>query len=214
MRLQTPTGEIVIEIPETARKIAVLHSATTDSTLLLYCILKEIETTGAATEVLVLQKGGEPTAYNCSLVKACNALFLSPKVEVLPQVGPSHVALRAVLMTYVRRSDIDFLYTSAIANPPLSANILGTPPTKPSEESEKVKLPFRKFTRADIIKAYYDLGIQEMLKFTRTCADYPYGVCNRCFFCNERKWAFETVSQVDPFSPPDWVVPDYFRQVL
>lgn len=214
MRLQTSSGEIVIEIPETAKKIAVLHSATIDSTLLLYCLLKEIEITGRDVKVLVVQKGGEPVAYNCALIKACHPLFFSVDTEILPAVGPSHEALRAVLLPYARRVDIDVLYTSAFANPPASLNIKGVVPTKPVDsKTEKVAMPFLRFNKAELIKVYYDLGVQDMLKFTRTCGDLPYGACGHCFFCNERKWAFEANGQVDIFSDPDWVTPDYFRQV-
>lgn len=213
MRLQTSSGEIVIEIPETAKKIVVLHSATIDSTLLLYMLLNEIETTKRDVEVLVVQKGGEPIAYNCSLIKACHHLFFKPKTEILPPTSASLEAIRALLLPYIRRQDVDFLFTSAYANPPPSVKLRGIVPTKPVSESEKVKMPFLKFTKAELIKAYYDLGIQDMLKFTRTCGDLPYGACGHCFFCNERKWAFEANGQVDIFSDPDWVTPDYFRQV-
>ena len=212
MLLQTSSGEIVIEIPETAKKIAVLHSATIDSTLLLYMLLNEIETTKRNVEVLVIQKGGEPVAYNCSLIKACHHLFFKPKTEILPLTDESYEAL-GVLLPYALRQDIDFLFTSVYTNPPTSVKMRGIVPTNTVSDSEKIKMPFLRFNKADLIKVYYDLGIQDMLKFTRTCGDYPYGACGQCFFCNERKWAFEANGRVDIFSDPDWVTPDYFRQV-
>lgn len=130
-------------------------------------------------------------------------------------VSGDNIELRSFAEYICYHNKIDAYYNGVTRNP-RNVDFKGMPTRdiEPTEDNtslsktrhmEKWSLhPFRFIEKKDIIKKYYELGLEDLLNITRSCEgtvpnlDYknykPYQyvpVCGECFWCKEREWAIE-----------------------
>jgi hypothetical protein len=58
------------------------------------------------------------------------------------------------------------------------------------QEHGKLKLPFARVPKYEIIQTFYDLGISHILHNTHSCGLPDDKPCGHCFNCRERLWAY------------------------
>lgn len=199
MRFQTARGEIIIEIPPEFKRIGVFTSGGTDSTILLYCIIKELQDTGRDTDtVTALTLAKNNCSYHEARVRDAHPIFARASHEALPGKDVDGV-IRETILEQMERTDIDAFYTGKCMNPPEGSGMPQWAPKNPTQNIRgRLVLPFRAVTKAEILSLYYTLGVEHLLEKTHSCTQSDIGQCGTCFACAERAWAFQQIGQTDP----------------
>lgn len=105
--------------------------------------------------------------------------------------------------------EIPFLYNASVENHDViiygGNKFPDDPSIKPINESQYdlVKLaqdpfayaPFIELDKSEIIKFYYDNGIEHILEITHSCGSNEKVPCKKCFNCKEREWAFNKLEK-------------------
>lgn len=195
-----------ITIPQDANTIASLVSGGADSAILLYILAVEAKICGAKIVTFTVPRSDGAYTYSPMIIDAINnlggfnlpmpILVGNPTYHHSQQTRSGH---REILST---RSDIDYIYYgSQQVAPELSSEetyILPWRPTKSYYVESKSMCPFFDLTKEHTLDIYYKLGIEELLKYSHSCATIPTGRCARCYNCVERKWAFDRLGRIDP----------------
>ena len=61
-------------------------------------------------------------------------------------------------------------------------------------EDPYIYAPFIDLDKSDIIKIYFDLGIDSLLPITHSCGENVKAPCGSCFNCKEREWAYNKLN--------------------
>lgn len=88
----------------------------------------------------------------------------------------------------------DILYFAGNSYP---VDILPNGPARTRRTNKKHIQPFFDLYKTDILQAYIDYDIMELLLLTHTCTELEFGRCNLCWQCKERQWAFNKLDIVD-----------------
>jgi len=91
-------------------------------------------------------------------------------------------------------SQCDFLYFGGNSYP---EDILPNGPRRTRRTNPKHIQPFFDCYKTDILQAYVDLNLMDLLPLTHTCTEFEIGRCNNCWQCRERKWAFIQLDMID-----------------
>lgn len=92
------------------------------------------------------------------------------------------------------KNDYDVLYFAGNSYP---VDILPNGPNRTRRYNPKHIQPFFNCYKTDIVKAYDEYNLMELLPLTHTCTEQLVGRCNRCWQCKERMWAFNEVGLID-----------------
>lgn len=131
------------------------------------------------------------------------------------QVSGDNIQIRAFAEYICHKENCDAYY-NAVTHNPRNTDFKGMSERdiEPSEKNKHLEFmlhmdkvashPFRFIDKAWVIKQYKRLGIEELLKSTRSCEGefpeinyktynlgQPVPVCGECFWCKEREWAIE-----------------------
>lgn len=182
---ETPFGTITIPKLD---NIGISFSGGADSAILLYCLIKA----GMNPTIFFLQ------TYNSKISAAQDCLdFInnhfntSHKLTVIKHDSMEHNIRPAIINL---ASNVDYLYTAVTQNP--TAYFEGLPPTrpKPSNETSKFIMPFLHHDKRATIYLYKLLNVNELLDLSYTCTENSEIPCNKCFACNEKRWAIGEVN--------------------
>ena len=190
-------------------KIGISHSGGVDSTLLLYILMsvskntihifttgnnqrgrKNVETSVKVVEWLINETGNSNIEHHISYTDVQSTMTLFPK-----------------LGKYKKQGLIDVVYTGITANPPAEVCADFTLPITENNRNPEVERPtkfgffYTPFTNIDkrkIAEVYQDLELDDLFNITRSCEFDPtidpfdpgMGHCGRCWWCQEREWAF------------------------
>lgn len=56
---------------------------------------------------------------------------------------------------------------------------------------EKIIMPFVDLYKSHIVDLMFQYDLSNLINLTHSCTENKIGRCNKCFQCNERKWAFD-----------------------
>lgn len=94
-------------------------------------------------------------------------------------------------------TQIKLLYVGYIKTLPEHA-LHGVPPPFVPKDSNILRCPLKDLTKAHVVDLIVKLGIEKLFELTHSCVYDIDGSCNECNRCNERAWAFEQLSLIDP----------------
>jgi hypothetical protein len=180
-------------------RLAVLYSGGADSTLLYYLTVSGImqDYPNKTLDLIMVDRYNNPILRATQLYNRIRTGIKDTvselKVISLPADTPGNLqVLRAVEMV---KDNYDTILWG-VNKYPDDASIR---PRNSSYQVDfgkftnqsKLKLPFAEFNKADIISAFFNLGITDILYATHSCGE-PLGTpCGKCFNCRERIWAFQ-----------------------
>lgn len=179
---------------EYPQNIALLFSGGVDSTLLCYLLLKSIkeDQSNKVLTLYVLDRHNNPIEHSyrvLDLIKrklSCTNIEL--KVLKIPKVE-NH--LEVALATKLIEKKHDAILWGINQYPDDSS-------IRPNHifnfvEGNKLKFPFAFIQKDEIIKMFYQLGIEDILPLTHSCGSDQATPCGTCFNCKERSWAYKSV---------------------
>ena len=185
-----------ITIPDGCENVNILLSGGTDSSLLVYLLLKYHN-----TSVICHVINNDDEVFNTLLVPIkqyfenrfgdrCKmfrmrqqGMFIRDAVERILSVYPG------VVLTGCNKVVTHFTPTVYIHG--------DTPPVRGPALNENHLRPFINMDKIDILRIYLQENILDLLKLTRSCGFSGLGRCNGCYFCMERAWATSTLNITD-----------------
>jgi len=193
-------------IPIGAKKIAVLLSGGSDSAILLYILAKECKKYNIECIPFTVPRADGAMSYSPNIVMEINKL-LNVDISIPIVVGDpennhhsqqTRSGHREILKKF---PDIDYVYYGSQSISSELENIPGVEyPWRPNRlfYQGKTVCPFYDLTKDHTIELYYELGVEDLLKYTHTCCVWDKGRCGKCYNCIERAWAFKKLSKIDP----------------
>lgn len=192
--------QIVVNLQQDI-KYGIMLSGGLDSTVLLYLMLERCPT--ASIQPFYIAKHDGSFAYIDGIIEYINMLFnirMPTPIKVgspdIPHSQINQVGIRHVLYKY---PEIEKLYIGINQNPPQP---WGDPkwqfPNRPtSNNSPRLEMPFLQLYKTHIVDLVDQFKIQALADLTHTCTEQVTGRCLKCFQCNERMWAYETLGLKD-----------------
>jgi hypothetical protein len=192
--------QIVVNLQQDI-KYGIMLSGGLDSTVLLYLMLEQCPT--ASIQPFYIAKHDGSFAYIDGIIEYINMLFnirMPTPIKVgspdIPHSQINQVGIRHVLFKYPK---IEKLYIGINQNPPQP---WGDPkwqfPNRPtSNNSPRLEMPFLQLYKTHIVDLVDQFKIQALADLTHTCTEQVTGRCLKCFQCNERMWAYETLGLKD-----------------
>jgi hypothetical protein len=192
--------QIVVNLQQDI-KYGIMLSGGLDSTVLLYLMLERCPT--ASIQPFYIAKHDGSFAYIDGIIEYINMLFnirMPTPIKVgspdIPHSQINQVGIRHVLFKYPK---IEKLYIGINQNPPQP---WGDPkwqfPNRPtSNNSPRLEMPFLQLYKTHIVDLVDQFKIQALADLTHTCTEQVTGRCLKCFQCNERMWAYETLGLKD-----------------
>lgn len=172
--------------------VGIMLSGGMDSALLLYLIAstfknKVVTFTVPKTDGAAIYVNGIIDWVN----KKTNRDILYSKLIGNPFINHSAIINNAIKQI---KNDYDVLYFAGNSYPD---NILPNGPKRTRRYNPKHVQPFFNCYKTDIVRAYIEYDLMELLSLTHTCTEQLVGRCNKCWQCRERIWAFNEVGIID-----------------
>lgn len=192
--------EIVVDIQQQTR-YGIMLSGGLDSAVLLYLMLKECPT--ANIQIFYIAKYDGSYTYLDKIIEYLNSVFditLPKPIEVgfpgIHHTQINQVGIRQVLIKY---PEIEKLFIGINQNPPQPwGNPKWVFPDRPtSNTNTRIEMPFMMLYKTHIVDLVDQFEIQALANLTHTCTEQVSGRCLKCFQCNERLWAYETLGLKD-----------------
>jgi 7-cyano-7-deazaguanine synthase in queuosine biosynthesis len=184
-------GYLKFDITAYPKNIAVLFSGGSDSTLLLYLILLDIEKTKSthSLSIYILDRYNKPLDYAGQVIDLISTKF-NKQLELInltiPKVEQRH---EIPLLSSMLELQHDVILWGINKYP--SDNTIRPKHLFKFQETDKRKFPFSNSEKDKLIQAFYDLDLQDILYQTHSCGSNLNQPCGVCFNCKERAWAFE-----------------------
>lgn len=192
--------QIVVNLQQNTT-YGLMMSGGLDSTVLLYLMLRDCPS--ASIQPFYIAKHDGSYAYIDGIIEYVNLLFNIRMPEPIKVGSPdihhtqiNQVGIRQVLYKY---PEIEKLFIGINQNPPQP---WGDPkwqfPNRPtSNENARLEMPFMMLHKTHIVDLVDQFKIQALADLTHTCTEQVTGRCLKCFQCNERMWAYETLGLKD-----------------
>lgn len=185
-----------ITLPPLRRKLGVLISGGLDSAILYYILRKLVAAPYILTPYIIVRdessilSANKVIQYiNCSL----NIPNQSPIIIEIDQNIESHFQVSAGLSKIINHPKCNKIYMGIIET--LPEHSIGFEIFKPID-NEIISYPLKNLNKSHIIELIIQYGLDELFNITHSCV-YPYGRCDTCNRCNERKWAFSRLGLQD-----------------
>jgi hypothetical protein len=186
-------------LPEEKKRIAMFISGGIDSALLYFLLLEEnkkLDNLHEITPFSIIRKEG--SRYFANLVVAHVHSFYNIPYQDPIIVGdntlPEHQQVKSGAYD-ARALGYDIVYLGLIEQ--LPQHMIGWFPI-PYKESDRFKAPMHLLNKSHIIDLVIKLNQQSLFYITHSCSTQEIGRCNICNGCNERKWGFDQLNQIDP----------------
>lgn len=197
--------EVNIELPAKPTSIGIMLSGGADSSMLLYLLCKENEKLGNIHHIIPFTVAKiDGAAYWASSILQYFYNNFGIKLQQPRLVGnPMDFHDKQVasgIADALKSRFCDVLFVGENQNPPEEFPMKGMYPlrlkTNPYPETV-VQFPFLHLYKTHIIDLYSQFGIQRLAAATHTCTAKTVGRCMECFACDERRWAYEQLNEVD-----------------
>lgn len=175
---------------ENTKRIGVLFSGGVESTLLLYEVMNRYN------NVFVLSEAGGDRFYFTSTMidrlekltrkKIQKHILMNFEFEIIDNIQVTKEHLHVVYNQYLTRNNIDVTYAGT------NKFYDEIPAWKPRKDlrSDTVKMPYFDMYKHEVMKKYYEYGIQHLIKYCISCTHHKKDfVCGECYDCKERKYA-------------------------
>ena len=186
IRLNLGPTDFIFDIKKYPKSIGILFSGGIESTLLLYLLTQEMQNTDHEVESYVIDRPNNPIDKSKNIFAKISKGTLNvleiPKVEYWQQV-PMATAIVRVKHDVVLRGMNKYPSDQSI-RPNYIFNF---------QETAQLRLPFKDLDKTQTIKAFYKLGIEDLLPFTHSCGRGFNTTCGECFNCLERAWAYNSL---------------------
>jgi 7-cyano-7-deazaguanine synthase in queuosine biosynthesis len=197
---------INVFIPMGAKKIAVLLSGGSDSAILLYILAKECKKYNVDLMIFTVPRADGAINYSPKIVFEINKLLdidLAPPIAVGDPHNHHHSQQtrsghREILAKY---PDVDYIYYGSQKVATELENLENVIyPWRPDRlfYQGKTVCPFFDLTKDHTLDLYYQLGVEDLLKYSHSCCVWDKGRCGKCYNCIERNWAFQKLDKTDP----------------
>jgi len=195
-----------ISVPKDKR-IGVMVSGGWDSAVLWYLVKSACLDSGQECTPFVVPKLDGALHYSKLVVETINKLLGAPVQEPIvvgkelannPWDYVTNGAYEVFGEEYIDHLFIGMTaYSQEVHN--RHENEDPHPRFEPTEEQRQyVTWPFEDMTKDETVKLGFDLGIADVIMpITHSCTEQNKGRCGVCYWCTERKWAFEKNSYRD-----------------
>lgn len=192
--------QIVVNLQQNTA-YGLMMSGGLDSAVLLYLMLKDCP--AASIQPFYIAKHDGSYAYIDGIIEYVNLLFNIRLPEPIKVGSPdihhtqiNQTGIRHVLLKY---PEIEKLFIGINQNPPQP---WGDPkwefPNRPiSNSNPRIEMPFMMLYKTHIVDLVDQFEIQALANLTHTCTEQVTGRCLKCFQCNERMWAYQTLGLTD-----------------
>jgi hypothetical protein len=192
--------QIVVNLQQNT-SYGLMMSGGLDSTVLLYLMLKDCPT--ANIQPFYIAKHDGSYTYIDGIIEYLNLLFSIRIPEPIkvgsPDTHHTQINQEGAKEIFFKYPEIEKLFVGFNQNPPQP---WGNPnwvfPVRPTSNSySRVELPFMMLYKTHIVDLVDQFEIQALANLTHTCTEQATGRCLKCFQCNERMWAYETLGLED-----------------
>jgi len=169
--------------------IGVMLSGGMDSALLLFLLAKNY--TNPITAYTVPKNDGAADYVDGIIEWVNNKLNKSINPSIL--IGNPNLYHANIINMAIREIEgkYDYLYFAGNSYP---KNTLPNGPSRVYRKDIRHIQPFFHNYKTDILQAYIDYDIMDLLWLTHTCTEKSVGRCNECWQCKERSWAFNLLN--------------------
>jgi hypothetical protein len=185
-------------LPEERKKIAIFISGGIDSALLYFLLLEENKKLNNLHEIKplsIIRKEG--SRYFANLVIAHIHSFYNMPYQDPLLVGdntlPEDKQVKSGMIDALTFG-FEIMYLGLIEQ--LPQHMIGWQPI-PYKETPKFKAPLGILNKSHIIDLVIKLNQKSLFNITHSCSTYEIARCNECNGCNERKWGFDQLGEVD-----------------
>lgn len=172
--------------------VGIMLSGGMDSALLLYMLANKLN--NIITPFTVAKSDGAKYYVN-NIVNWVNRKLNKSINEPIILENPSvHHSQIINFSLNIIENKYDVLYFAGNSYP---VNVLPNGPNRTRRTNPKHIQPFFDLYKTDIVQAYVNYDIMDLILLTHTCTEMEFGRCNLCWQCRERKWAFEQLNLND-----------------
>jgi|688.fasta_scaffold890139_1 7-cyano-7-deazaguanine synthase in queuosine biosynthesis len=200
-------GKYSINIPDT--DLGIFLSGGADSAILLYILAKYSKKNIHTYTNKVLSRFGKQPEYTNKIIEACTKLTDNRNItqHIITVEQANNASFSKQFNEVLENTNLS-LFVGTTALPPLDAysefsskisdtDYMERDPTKQRSTTYKngrLCLPFFNLNKKDIANIYEHYELTEILfPLTRSCFIEEHQHCGRCFWCEERKWAFNKI---------------------
>lgn len=173
-------------------RVGIMLSGGMDSALLLYLMASYMNID--ITPFTVIKKD-RPDLYVNKIIDWVNNKT-GRTIDHSKLIGDPQVPHSKIINTAIEEIDneYDILYFAGNSYP---VDVLPNGPARAKRLDPRHVQPFFYCYKTDIVQAYIDFNLMELLPLTHTCTERSVGRCNRCWQCKERIWAFSQLEISD-----------------
>jgi hypothetical protein len=172
-------------------RIGIMLSGGMDSALLLYLLAKNVDNILPFT----VPKTDGAKHYVGPIIDWVNQR-LNKQITQTKFIGNQSVYHEHIINLALKsiENEYDILYFAGNSYP---KDILPNGPNRIRRNNPKHHQPFFDLYKTDVVQAYVEYDIMDLLKLTHTCTELEFGRCSNCWQCNERSWAFKKLNLTD-----------------
>ena len=189
---------ITLHLPANIKNVGIFHSGGVDSTILLHLVIKHFGHLINPTIFTVNKFVGDIPENSNRIVKLLKLEHIEHKIIDVDKKDIHSKFLPKAISSVFDTGQVEFVFTAGNAVPPEGANFSAFSPPKRLDNNpapNKMCIPFLHIYKYHILDLYYREGLESILPFTHSCTEISDNVCGQCWFCNERKWAFEMLNR-------------------
>lgn len=189
-----------LRLPLLRRRVAVLVSGGLDSAVLYYIIkyLSLQDTRYEVTPYTLERNDGSKNHAQLVIDYVHDILDCDRKPTTYIPISETDNNRQVVEgIAKMSMESANLLYMGYIKTLP-EHTLHGVPPPYVPVDREDFKSPLKDLTKIHVVDLAMRLGIEKIFELTHSCVYDIEGRCNTCNRCNERAWAFDQLSLIDP----------------
>lgn len=184
-----------IEIPSDCEKINILFSGGMDSSILLYLLLKQIETSKKDITVTCYSFGESSERKSVQDVLTYMRDRFLTTINVKKR-GTKYKIRELVELILSTEGGYVFSGCNKVVEDKFTPTVYipnDTPPWRGPSFNENHIRPFIDIDKIEILKIYIQENILDLLPLTNSCGIQGKTKCGGCYFCMERQWAMDSL---------------------
>lgn len=173
-------------------RIGIMLSGGMDSALLLYLLA---DTFSNEITPFTVPKTDGAALYVNGIIEWVNNKT-NREIPNSKFIGDPNLYHGAIINNAIKEinKEYDFLYFAGNSYP---EDVLPNGPKRVRRKDPRHFQPFFDCYKNEIVKAYVDFDIMDLIPLTHTCTEQAEGRCNVCWQCKERIWAFNEINIED-----------------
>ena len=210
--------EFEFYIPPT-EKIGVFVSGGLDSAILLCLIIEELkltnrlESTDIATYTAMKYDGS--LAYAPRIVELIKEHYKIPITinNNIPNDGIEADQVSSTCVYSIMSNSPDRIFYMGInrqVSPEIKKFNVNLNIDYP-DETDQIKFPFLNMIKPNIVDLYLKFNLEHLIPYAHSCTGLLHTLCNKCYSCEEREWAYEELNLKPTFIPVELSKLTWFR---